>query len=136
MRGRTVEGKMSTATFETGSAHAKAGWQHNVDSHEREQRLSSGTASGRDRRRRTRVLMNTKVRVRLKSGFGDGPDIAHLLDASSNGVAFATTRPYFLGTEVLVTYPYPGELGLTEAGRVVRVHNMREGLWRVAVAIR
>lgn len=98
--------------------------------------LTTNVTDGKNRRRRLRVALNTKVRVRLKKEFGDGPDIAQLLDASSTGLAFASARQYFLGTELLVTYPYPGDLGLTETARVVRIHKLREGLWRVAASVR
>jgi hypothetical protein len=98
--------------------------------------LQSNGVPIQEKRRRRRASLDTKVRVRLKDEYGDGPDIAKLLNASSTGIAFLTNRNYFLGTKLLLTYPYPDGNGLTEEGRVVRVHRLEQELWRVAVALR
>jgi hypothetical protein len=96
------------------------------------------SAEVQEKRRRRRVKLERKVQVRLRDEYGDGPDIAHLVNASTTGIAFLTKRQYSLGTRLMLTHPYPdpSDLGVTEQGRVTRVHKLEDDVWFVAVATR
>ncbi|MBI4460159.1 MAG: response regulator [Acidobacteria bacterium] len=92
-----------------------------------------------NQRRDRRISIRTRVRVRRKKFAVGGPDIAPLLDASRKGVLFLTEREYWVGTEVLVAFPYPDpntSNPLEQEGIVVRVEERKDGLWRIAVALR
>jgi hypothetical protein len=73
--------------------------------------------------------------VRLKDGYGDGPDIARLLEASSTGASFLTSRTYEVGTNLLLSFPYPASFSLTQTGRVARVEETQDGMRRISVTL-
>jgi PilZ domain len=61
------------------------------------------------------------------------PDIAQVVDASSDGILFATEREYTLGMDLLVRFPYPCASSPKQRGRVVRVEEQPDGHHQVAV---
>jgi len=95
---------------------------------------------GGDRRKRRRALISAPIRVRAVDVTRGGPDeVSTTLDVSRNGVLFVTTlRDFSAGMEVAVTFPYTKSphIPLAEQhGRVLRVHEMRDGRRSVAVAL-
>lgn len=60
------------------------------------------------------------------------PDIARVVDASSDGILLETEREYRLGMELFVRFPYPSASSPKQCGKVVRVEE-KSGLHLVAV---
>jgi len=101
---------------------------------------SASGANASDRRRRRRALISAPIRVRGVDVTEDGPDeISTTLDVSRNGLLFATSLDRFAaGMEVAVTFPYtktPGVVQAEQPGRVVRVSEIFDGRWSVAIAL-
>lgn len=88
-----------------------------------------------NKRRDRRLTMKSNVRVRQKKWEAGGPDTASLVDISRRGVQFFTNRPYWIGAEVLVTYPVSDPNALEQEGKIVRIEELRDGWRRVAVAL-
>ena len=60
------------------------------------------------------------------------PDIAHVVDASSDGILIDTEREYRVGMELLVRFPYPSASSPKQVGKVVRAEE-KSGHHLVAV---
>lgn len=60
------------------------------------------------------------------------PDIAQVVDASSDGILFDTEREYRVGMELMVRFPYPCATSPKQTGKVVRVEE-KDGHQLVAV---
>ena len=60
------------------------------------------------------------------------PDIAQVVDASSDGILFETEKQYRVGMELLVRFPYPSASSPKQVGKVVRVEE-KSGHHLVAV---
>lgn len=90
---------------------------------------------GAERRRHRRIPMKASIRVRKKKWAVGGPDIGEVSNVSKGGVFFLTDRPYRVGTEVWVTFPYRGYEEMEEEGFIVRVEEQSNGRWGVAVAV-
>ncbi|MBI4458576.1 MAG: PilZ domain-containing protein, partial [Acidobacteria bacterium] len=88
-----------------------------------------------NKRRDRRLEMKAEVRVRQKKWETGGPDTASLVDISRRGVRFITKRSYWIGAEVMVTYPPSDPNALEQQGKVVRIEETRDGWRRVAVAL-
>lgn len=88
-----------------------------------------------DKRRHRRIAIKATIRVRKKRWATDGPEITVVRNASKAGAYFLTDRPYRVGTEVLVCFPYTGPQDVEQEGYVVRVDERREGRWGVAIAL-
>lgn len=61
------------------------------------------------------------------------PDVAPVMDASSDGILFSTEREYRVGMELLVRFPFPCTSSPKQRGTVVRVAEQPDGSHRVAV---
>ena len=85
------------------------------------------------RRRRSRISSSAEIVqwncVQIK------PEIAKLVDASSDGILFTTDREYRVGTELLVRYPFPSSSSPKQKGTVVRVEELPDGRRQVAVRL-
>ena len=92
-------------------------------------------APGVNRRRHRRIKMKANARVRRKKWAVGGPDIRAVVNASKEGIFFATDQEYRVGTEVLVAFPYVGYNDIEQEGYVVRVEEQPEGRRSVAVAL-
>ncbi|MBI4442360.1 MAG: diguanylate cyclase [Acidobacteria bacterium] len=90
---------------------------------------------GGERRRYRRIPMNANIRVRKKKWAVGGPDIGEVANVSKGGVFFFTERPYRVGTEVWVTFPFKGYDDLEEEGFIVRVEELANGRRGVATAL-
>jgi twitching motility two-component system response regulator PilH len=93
-----------------------------------------------DRRRRRRALISAPVRVRGFHVTESGPDeISTTIDVSRGGILFVTQNKSFeRGMDVAVTFPYSKSSGVPNAeqhGKVVRVHQMPDDRFAVAIAI-
>jgi CheY-like chemotaxis protein len=93
-----------------------------------------------ERRRRRRALISAPVRVRGMYGGSNIPDeISTTVDVSRNGFLFISARANFSqGMTVAVTFPYsnsPMPLQAEQPGRVVRVSELSDGRFAVAVAL-
>ena len=89
-----------------------------------------------EQRKRHRFHIKASAQVtRLDSAVAD-PEIAPLVDASPDGVLFATDREYPVGTRVLVKFPYPSATSPKQTGSVVRVDALPDGSRHVAIAFR
>ena len=62
-------------------------------------------------------------------------EIAEVDNASKEGVYFLTTQQYRVGTEVVVSFPYPEAADVWQGGYVVRVSERGEGRRGVAIAL-
>jgi CheY-like chemotaxis protein len=101
---------------------------------------ASNGAPCSDRRRRRRALISAPVRVRGVQITESGTDeISTTIDVSRGGILFtAETNAFERGMDVAVTFPYikaPGVLHAEQHGKVVRVHQMPDGRFAVAIAI-
>ncbi|OFW10542.1 MAG: hypothetical protein A3G20_05620 [Acidobacteria bacterium RIFCSPLOWO2_12_FULL_59_11] len=88
-----------------------------------------------NKRRDRRLTMKSNVRVRQKKWDAGGPDTTSLVDISRRGLQFFTNRQYWIGAEVLVTYPVSDPNTLEQQGKVVRIEELQNGWRRVAVAL-
>ena len=88
-----------------------------------------------EKRRSHRITMKANVQVRRKKWAVGGPDVGQVVNASKGGIFFVTERPYRVGMEVSVTFPYRGYDDIEQDGFVVRVEEMSEGQRGVAVAL-
>ena len=91
---------------------------------------------GPNQRRRRRFEIKSNVRVLRRDRAYDGPEIAPLVDASTDGILFTTDQEYPPGAELLVKFPYPGNSSPQQVGRVVRVETLPDGRRCVAVVLR
>lgn len=93
-----------------------------------------------ERRRHPRFKLEQRIRVR-PSEFTEKEfdEIRYTLNVSKEGLYFMTDNPlYTVGMRVFVTIPYntaPGGCNLDYIGRVVRVVEMPEGNFGVAVQL-
>ena len=93
----------------------------------------------RDRRRKRRAMISAPIRVRNAKA-DDGPDeIATTVDVSRTGILFHSQRnTYTRGMEVAVVFPYsqaPSASHFEQTGRVVRVNDLGDGTFDVAIAL-
>ncbi|MBI3896088.1 MAG: response regulator [Acidobacteria bacterium] len=88
-----------------------------------------------NKRQNRRLIIKADVRVRQKKWEASGPDTASLVGISRRGVRFYTNRQYWIGAEVLVTYPVTDPNALEQQGKVIRIEELRDGWRRVAVAL-
>lgn len=93
----------------------------------------------KDRRRRRRALISAPIRVRSMSAAGKPDEIATTVDVSRTGILFhSALDSYTRGMEVAVVFPYsqaPGATHSEQAGRVVRVNDLGNGIRAVAIAL-
>ncbi len=89
---------------------------------------------GPEKRRHERVRTKAHARVRKESESED-LEIAEVDNASKEGVYFLTTQQYRVGTEVVVSFPYPEAADVWQGGYVVRVSERGEGRRGVAIAL-
>ncbi len=90
---------------------------------------------GVNRRRDRRVNINAQVRVRRKKWEITTPDMAVVVNASRNGLMFASEREYRVGMELLVAYPYTGYDDVEQDAYVMRVEKVDEKHYGIAVAL-
>ncbi len=93
-----------------------------------------------ERRKRRRALISAPVRIRGVYSGSNGPDeISTTVDVSRNGFLFLAEHALFThGMTVAVTFPYsksPVALQAEQPGRVVRVSNLPDGRFAMAVAL-
>lgn len=93
-----------------------------------------------DRRRRRRALISVPVRIRPTDASSGLPEqISTTVNVSRLGVLFVTALPaYSRGMPVQVVFPYsnaPGALVTEQTGQVVRVSEVAEGWYAVAIAL-
>ena len=86
-------------------------------------------------RRHRRIAIKANVRVREKRWATHGPEIAAVVNASKEGVFFVSDRPYRLGADLLVCFPYTGLTDIEQEGCVVRVEERSDGRYGVAIAM-
>ena len=86
---------------------------------------------GSDKRRRRRRPIPASVQV--VRDCVNVPEIAELVNASTDGILFTTDREYRLGMEVFTRYPFPSATSPKQIGVVVRVEELPDGHRRVAV---
>ncbi|MBI3896593.1 MAG: response regulator [Acidobacteria bacterium] len=101
-------------------------------------RLEAASEVRRDesnKRQDRRLTLKADVQVRQKKWVTGGPDTASLVDISRRGIRFFTNRQYWVGAEVLVTYPVTDPSALEQQGKIVRIEELRDGWRRVAVAL-
>lgn len=101
-----------------------------------EARPPSWNTEQAEQRRHRRIPIKASVRIRKKKWATGGPDVATTLNYCKEGLYFVTDRPYRVGTEILVSFPYTGSSCDTEQeGCVVRVEGRGNGQQGVAVAL-
>jgi CheY-like chemotaxis protein len=93
-----------------------------------------------DRRRKRRALISSPIRVRSIDVTISGPDeIATTVDVSRYGILFYTVLDtYQRGMDVAVVFPYHKSATGVQAeqfGRVVRLHDMKDGRHAVAISL-
>jgi CheY-like chemotaxis protein len=93
-----------------------------------------------ERRRKTRVLISTPVRLRNRDGAeGALDDTTTTINLSPNGILITTAdTAYRHGMWVILTVPYSETAGPDQPeqeGRVVRTSELRNGLRSVAIAL-
>jgi len=91
--------------------------------------------SKRDLRRRRRSRISSNAQIVQWSRVQVNPDVAAIVDASTAGILFVTSREYQPGEELLVRFPFPSSSSPKQKGRVVRVEELPQGQWRVAVRL-
>ncbi|MGA7223194.1 MAG: response regulator [Candidatus Acidiferrales bacterium] len=104
---------------------------------------ASSVAAGepqRDRRRKRRAMISAPIRVRLARTEGNSSDeIATTVDVSRTGILFHSQRgTYTRGMEVAVVFPYspsPAATHIEQTGRVVRINDLGDGTFDVAIAL-
>ncbi|MBI4463994.1 MAG: diguanylate cyclase, partial [Acidobacteria bacterium] len=90
---------------------------------------------GSERRRHRRFTTRTSVSIRRKRWAVGQPDIGTAVNASREGVFFLSDHAYRVGTEVWAAFPYTGRNDLEQEGFVVRVEELPEGQWGIAIAL-
>ncbi len=95
----------------------------------------------RDRRRKRRALISAPIRVRGATASGNGLDeIATTVDVSRTGILFHSgLDAYSRDMELAVVFPYsqaPCAVHTEQMGRVVRVNDLGNGIYAVAIALR
>ena len=91
---------------------------------------------GVERRGSRRFHIKAKGKVRRKKWAAGQPDVLTAANASREGILFISGREYRVGTEVWVAFPYTGrEDDIEQEGFVVRVEELPQGRWGVAIAI-
>ena len=91
---------------------------------------------GVERRQSRRFTVRGKVRLRRKKWAVGQPDIHTVSNASREGLFFVSNREYRVGTEVWVAFPFTGrDDDIEQEGFVVRVEELTNGRWGVAVAM-
>jgi diguanylate cyclase (GGDEF)-like protein len=90
---------------------------------------------GIDQRRHRRVAIKATVRIRVKRWATRSPELAAVVNASKEGICFLTDRPYRVGTDVAVCFPYTGPNDFEQDGLVVRVVEMGEHRYSAALAL-
>lgn len=100
---------------------------------------SAGRAKAPERRKRRRAVISAPVRVRGAFRRSEPDEVSTTLDVSRNGFLFASAQKGFSrGMVVAVTFPYsqsPVAAQAEQPGRVVRVTEMPDGRYAVAVAL-
>jgi hypothetical protein len=96
----------------------------------------SGTnAPPENRRGSRRIEVSQQVRLQPFDD-ADGPftEVTTALDASREGLAFASKHPYYyLNMKLNVTYPFTATLQLHHIGKVVRIQRLDENFQRISV---
>ena len=91
---------------------------------------------GVERRQSRRFTVRGQVRVRRKKWAVGQPDVFRVSNASREGLFFVSSREYRVGTEVWVAFPFTGrDDDIEQEGFAVRVEQLTEGRWGVAVAM-
>ncbi len=98
------------------------------------------TARTQERRRKTRSLISTPVRVRsLAAGALNFDETTTTINLSSTGILIETANPaYHHAMKVSVILAYGSSVGTPQSeqeGRVVRVNELRDGRRAVAIAL-
>ena len=88
-----------------------------------------------NRRGSRRVDTAQSVRVQpFDSKDGDFSDITPALDASKDGISFASKKTvYYLGQKVRVAYPYSAAVQMHYVGKVVRIQRLDDNFQRISV---
>lgn len=89
---------------------------------------------GEELRRCRRIPLKAKIRVRQKKWTNRGPEICAVVNASKEGVYFLMDRPYEVGTELLVCFPYTGANDIEQEALVARAEQRPDGRHGVAIA--
>ncbi len=84
-----------------------------------------------DKRRSRRRQIPASAQVVQGDSADVVPEITKLVDASSDGILFATDREYRVGMKLFVRFPFP--TSPKQTGTVVRVEELPDGHRRVAV---
>ena len=86
-----------------------------------------------DKRRSRRRQIPASAQVVQWDSPNAVPEIAKLVDVSSDGILFETDREYRVGMKLFVRFPLP--TSPKQAGTVVRVEELPDGHRRVAVRL-
>ena len=91
---------------------------------------------GVERRNSRRFTVRGKVRIRRKKWAVGQPEVWRVSNASREGLFFAASREYRVGTEVWVAFPFTGQDDdIEQEGFVVRTEQLPNGHWGAAVAM-
>lgn len=97
----------------------------------------SGNKSGRDARRRERLVVSLPLHVRpFDARFADIEDVGQVLDFTRDGLYFATRMPHYLvGMRLIVTFPFGDKVSAHKRflGEVVRLEDRTNDIRGVAV---